>query len=90
MKRPLAKRRAAAADLPGFTRVLPEIQSLIEAARQHAVSTANLTLVWLYWNVGRIITQDIQRSQKRADYGEQLLQKLGAPKMGKECARPAK
>jgi len=73
MKHPIAKRRAAAPDLPGFARVLPEIQSLIEAARQHIVSTANLTLVWLYWNVGRVITQDIQKNLKRADYGEQLL-----------------
>ena len=76
MKHPIAKRRAAAPDLPGFARVLPEIQSLIEAARQHVVSTANLTLVWLYWNVGRVITQDIQKNQKRAGYGEQLLRGL--------------
>ncbi len=76
MKRPAPKRRAAAPDLPGFARVLPEIQSLIEAARQHVVSTANLTLVWLYWNVGRVITQDIQKNPKRADYGEQLLRGL--------------
>ena len=76
MKHPIAKRRAAAPDLPGFARLLPEIQSLIEASRQHIVSTANLTLVWLYWNVGRIITQDIQKNQKRAGYGEQLLRGL--------------
>lgn len=76
MKHPVAKRRAAAPDLPGFARVLPEIQSLIEAARQHVVSTANLTLVWLYWNVGRVITQDIQKNRKRAGYGEQLLRGL--------------
>jgi len=76
MKHPIAKRRAVAPDLPGFARVLPEIQSLIEASRQHVVSTANLTLVWLYWNVGRVITQDIQKNQKRAGYGEQLLRGL--------------
>jgi hypothetical protein len=52
------------------------VQSLIEASRQHVVSTANLTLVWLYWNVGRVITEDIQQNQKRADYGEQLLSGL--------------
>jgi hypothetical protein len=76
MKHPIAKRRAAEPDLPGFARVLPEIRSLIDASRQHVVSTANLTLVWLYWNVGRIITQDIQKNQKRAGYGEQLLRGL--------------
>jgi hypothetical protein len=60
----------------GLSRVLPQIQSLIDASRQHAVSTANLTLVWLYWNVGRIITEDIQKNQKRAGYGERLLRGL--------------
>ena len=33
---------------------------------------------WLYWNVGRVITEDIQHNVKRARYGEQLLQNLGA------------
>ena len=47
MKQPIAKRRAAAPDLPEFARLLPEIQTLIEASRQHVVSTANLTLVRL-------------------------------------------
>jgi predicted nuclease of restriction endonuclease-like (RecB) superfamily len=76
MNHPITKRRAAAPDLPGFARVLPEIQSLIQASRQHVVSTANLTLVWLYWNVGRVITQDIQKNQKRADYGQRLIEQL--------------
>lgn len=78
MKHLIVKRRSAAPDLPGFARVLPEIQSLIEACRQHVVSTANLTLVWLYWNVGRVITQDIQQHSERAGYGERLVEALGA------------
>lgn len=57
--------------------LLREITSLIEASRQHVVSTANLTLVLLYWNVGRIITVDIQKNAKRAEYGEQLINNLG-------------
>lgn len=43
--------------------VLPEIRQLIEVSRQHVVSTANLTLVWLYWNIGRVITQDVQKTR---------------------------
>jgi len=35
-----------------------------------------LALVNLYWNIGRIITQDIQKNEKRAGYGEQLLNNL--------------
>ena len=57
--------------------LLREITSLIEASRRHVVSTANLTLVLLYWNVGRIITVDIQKNAKRAEYGEQLINNLG-------------
>jgi predicted nuclease of restriction endonuclease-like (RecB) superfamily len=56
--------------------ILPEIRSLIEMSRHHAAITANLALVNLYWNIGRIITQDIQKNEKRAGYGEQLLNNL--------------
>ena len=58
--------------------ILPEIRSLIEMSRHHAAVTANLALVNLYWNIGRIITQEIQKNEKRAGYGEQLLESLGA------------
>ncbi len=76
MKSALIKHLAAQPDLKAVRRVLPQILTLIEASRQHVVSTANLTLVWLYWNVGRVITDDIQQHSGRADYGEQLLQSL--------------
>jgi len=39
-------------------------------------TTANLVLVNLYWNIGRVITQDIQNNEKRAVYGKQLLERL--------------
>lgn len=57
--------------------ILPEIRSLIDMSRHHAAVTANLALVNLYWNIGRIITQDIQKNEKRAGYGQQLLKNLG-------------
>lgn len=56
--------------------VLPEIRRLIDAARQHVAATANLSMVWLYWNVGRVITEDSQKNQKRAGYGDQLVEQL--------------
>ena len=67
MKQPIAKRHAAKPDLSGLSRVLPRIQSLIEASRQHVVSTANLTLVWLTGMSGAS-SQDIQQNQKRAGW----------------------
>jgi len=53
--------------------ILPEIRSMIDQSRHHVATTADLTLVHLYWNIGRVITQDIQKNEKRAGYGEQLL-----------------
>jgi hypothetical protein len=34
-------------------------------------------MVNLYWNIGRIITEDIQRNSERAEYGDQLIEELG-------------
>lgn len=61
-----------------FPAILPEIRSLIETSRQHVAVTANLALVNLYWNIGRIITQDILKNEKRAEYGTQLLEMLAS------------
>jgi hypothetical protein len=57
-------------------KVATEIRDLIESARTHVSVTANLAMVSLYWNIGRIITQNIQENEKRAEYGEQLLERL--------------
>jgi predicted nuclease of restriction endonuclease-like (RecB) superfamily len=62
--------------IPAVAKVATEIHDLIEAARSHVSVTANLSMVNLYWNIGRIIAQDIQRNEKRAGYGEQLLEGL--------------
>jgi predicted nuclease of restriction endonuclease-like (RecB) superfamily len=61
---------------PTVAKVATEIRDLIEAARSHVVVTANLAMVNLYWNIGRIVTQDIQRNEKRAEYGGQLVEQL--------------
>ena len=57
-------------------RILLEIRRMIEAARHRVAMAANLTMVNLYWNIGRVITQDIQRNEKRAGYGDQLVEDL--------------
>jgi predicted nuclease of restriction endonuclease-like (RecB) superfamily len=57
--------------------LLPEIRTLIEEARQRAVTAANLAMVALYWNIGRVITTEIQSTPGRAGYGEGLLARLG-------------
>jgi hypothetical protein len=57
--------------------LLPEIRVMIEEARHRAVTAANLSMVTLYWNVGRVINTEIQSKPGRAGYGEALLARLG-------------
>jgi len=57
--------------------MLPEIRSLIEEARHRAVRAANISMVTLYWNIGRVITTELQNTPGRAGYGEALLARLG-------------
>jgi predicted nuclease of restriction endonuclease-like (RecB) superfamily len=59
-------------------KVATEIRGLIEAARHHVSVTANLAMVNLYWNIGRIIAQEMQEQDSRAGYGEKLVERLGS------------
>jgi predicted nuclease of restriction endonuclease-like (RecB) superfamily len=61
-----------------IAKVATEICDLIEVARSHVSVTTNLAMVSLYWNIGRVITQDIQKNEKRAEYGTTLLRELAA------------
>jgi predicted nuclease of restriction endonuclease-like (RecB) superfamily len=61
---------------PGVLKLAVEIRDLIETTRNHVSMTANLALVSLYWNAGRIIAQDIQKNEKRAEYGAELMEQL--------------
>jgi predicted nuclease of restriction endonuclease-like (RecB) superfamily len=62
----------------GLPSILPQIRSMINQSRRHVATTADLTLVNLYWNIGKVITQDILRNQRRAEYGSQLLKGLSS------------
>jgi predicted nuclease of restriction endonuclease-like (RecB) superfamily len=50
---------------------------LIQAAREQVARSVNSSLVVLYWEIGRRIRRDILR-EKRAEYGEEVLQALSA------------
>lgn len=84
--RPAAK-TSAVSSLPRLSTtvagLLPEIQRLIDEARHRAVTAANLSMVALYWNLGRIINTELQRAPGRADYGGRLVEAL-ALKLGRE------
>src|SRR3972149_9266491 len=55
--------------------LLSDIRLLIEAARIHVSTTANVEMVLLYWHIGDRIRKDIL-GMERADYGKQIVQTL--------------
>ena len=65
---PSGPSKAAVPPLPS-DRLLADIRSLIESAREQTARAVNAALVGLYWNIGRRIREDILHEQ-RAAYGE--------------------
>ncbi len=53
-----------------------EIRSVLEQARTTAYRAVNASMVQAYWHVGRLIVKHEQGGQRRAAYGEALLEDL--------------
>lgn len=73
--------------VPGIAddRLLGDVRSLIEAAREQTARAVNAALFGLYWNIGTRIREDVLK-HKRAGYGAEIvsalareLTKLGHP-----------
>lgn len=59
----------------GNTDLISDISLLIEQSQRHIASQANSTLTQLFWQIGNRINNEIL-SNKRADYGRQILPTL--------------
>lgn len=55
-----------------------KIAGLLQAARQNVVRTVNQTMVYTYFEIGRMIVEDEQQGKERAEYGKQVLEDLAA------------
>ena len=53
-----------------------KIAKLIEDSRKKVVSTVNLTMVYTYFEIGKIIVENKQEGKERAKYGKQVLKNL--------------
>jgi len=53
-----------------------EISNLIRAARTNVRTAVNTTMVMTYWNIGRLIINDEQKGEIRAEYGKAVLKEL--------------
>jgi predicted nuclease of restriction endonuclease-like (RecB) superfamily len=50
-----------------------KIISLIEEARQRVATVANTAMVYTYFEIGKVIVEELQEGAKRAAYGKSLL-----------------
>lgn len=63
-------------DLMYTDSVIKEIKQVLADARGRVAVQVNTELLTAYWNVGRIIVEHEQESNKRAAYGRQTLRQL--------------
>ena len=58
-----------------FNNIYDNIKELVIDARNKVYTTVNVEMLNLYWNIGKIIMA-IQKGDKRASYGDAILDKL--------------
>ena len=63
-------------DIIASSHLYGQIAELIQSARKQVVSQVNTALLHTYWNVGRIIVEDEQKSEFRAEYGKKVIKEL--------------
>lgn len=73
--RSLAKGKARSPRAAAPARLLGDIRSLIEQAREQTARAVNSALVELYWRIGKRIREDVLHEQ-RAEYGEEIIATL--------------
>lgn len=55
---------------------LESVSEVLAQARKNAKTAVNLAMVYAYYEIGRMIVEEEQHGQNRADYGKQILQEL--------------
>ena len=52
------------------------IREILEKARSTAYRAVNFAMVQAYWEIGRIIVEEEQKGEERAEYGKALIKEL--------------
>jgi hypothetical protein len=58
------------------TQLLQNISSLLDNARKKVAVAVNQTIVLTYYEIGRMIVEDEQNGEDRAEYGKAVLKDL--------------
>jgi hypothetical protein len=61
-----------------YNNIRAGIVELLKAARSAAARNVNSIMTAAYWDIGRRIVKFEQGGQRRAEYGEQLIEQLSA------------
>lgn len=56
--------------------IIHNIQAIIAQAREKAVRSVNHERVLMYWQIGKVIFEEEQGGQDRAEYGEFLIKSI--------------
>lgn len=62
--------------LENKTKMIEEIKSVIEKSRNKIIYEVNSNMILAYWNVGRIIVENEQKGNIKAEYGKKLIKEL--------------
>ena len=57
---------------------LQNVSDVLAQARKNAKTAVNLSMVYAYYEIGRMIVEEEQHGENRAAYGKQLLRELSA------------
>ncbi|HIG95476.1 TPA: DUF1016 domain-containing protein [Candidatus Woesearchaeota archaeon] len=60
----------------GFANIIRDIKTVIHKARYNVFSTINTEMLKAYYEIGKKIVEEEQKGEKRAEYGERLLENL--------------
>ena len=66
--------------------MMEQIREIMSASRYQAAQQVNNTLLTAYWNIGRVIVEHEQNSDKRAAYGQETLRQISR-QMSKEFGK---
>ena len=56
--------------------LIESIKKIIITSRKNIVRSVNTEMLSAYWNIGKLIVEDEQKNQERAQYGEQTLKTI--------------
>ena len=57
----------------GFQQTYERIRAILSEARARAYRAINTAMVAAYWEIGRVIVEEEQKGQQRAEYGQALI-----------------